>query len=119
VLLYYAGYEGFHFLMHKPSMAWIENSPYFQFLKQHRRIHRVHMDRNLSVLLPLADWCLGTLVLDAPAVATTPESARRLARRHSEFGRRLREHDHSFAPAPAEERPQSEAAPEANSRGGS
>lgn len=94
VLAYYAGYEGFHFLMHKPSIAWIENSRYFKFLKNHHRIHHVHMDRNLNVLLPLADLCLGTLVLDSPAVPTTPESARRLARRHSDYGRRLRDREH-------------------------
>lgn len=93
VLAYYAGYEGFHFLMHKPSIAWIENSRYFRFLKNHHRIHHVRMDRNLNVLLPLADLCLGTLVLESPAVAVTPESARRLARRHSQFGRRLRDRE--------------------------
>jgi hypothetical protein len=98
VLVYYAGYEGFHFLMHKPSIAWIENSRYFRFLENHHRIHHVHMDRNLNVLLPLADLCLGTLVLDSPRVATTPESARRLARRHSEYGRRLREGEPDASP---------------------
>jgi hypothetical protein len=48
------------------------------------------MDRNLNVLLPLADWCLGTLVTAMPPVTPTSPSARELARRHSEFGRRLR-----------------------------
>lgn len=93
MLVYYVGYEGFHFLMHKPSVAWIERSRYFRFLEKHHRIHHNQMDRNLNVLLPLADLCLGTLVLDAPAVPTTPESALKLARRHSAFGRRLRDHE--------------------------
>ena len=91
VMLYYVGYEGFHFLMHKPTIAWIEKSRYFRFLEKHHRIHHNQMDRNLNVLLPLADLCLGTLVLEAPAVPTTPESALKLARRHSEFGRKLRD----------------------------
>lgn len=81
VSLYYAGYEGFHFLMHKPSIPWIERSRYFQFLKRHHRIHHVHMNRNLNVLLPLADLMLGTLVTEATVPAHTPEAARRLARR--------------------------------------
>jgi hypothetical protein len=81
--LYYAGYEGFHYLMHKPSIPFIETRGFFQFLKRHHRIHHVHMDRNLNVLVPFADWVLGTLVLEAAVPAVTPESARRLARRHS------------------------------------
>jgi hypothetical protein len=86
--LYYAGYEGLHFLMHKPSFPFIERSRPFQFIKRHHRIHHVHMNRNLNVLLPLADLVLGTLVTQAPAALATPESARKLARRHSRYGRR-------------------------------
>jgi hypothetical protein len=89
ILIYYVGYEGFHFLMHKPTLPIIENSRPFQFLKRHHRIHHVHMDRNLNVLLPFADLVLGTLVTEVPAPSPTPEAARRLARRHSRFGRRL------------------------------
>jgi hypothetical protein len=85
---YYAGYESLHFLMHKPSFPFIERSRLFQFIKRHHRIHHVHMNRNLNVLLPLADLVLGTLVTQAPAALATPESARKLARRHSRYGRR-------------------------------
>jgi hypothetical protein len=88
--LYYLGYEGFHYLMHKPSIAWLEGSKPFLFLKKHHRIHHVHMDKNLNVLLPLADLVLGSLVLEAPVPSTTPPGARALARRHSRFGRQLR-----------------------------
>lgn len=91
--IYYVGYEGFHYLMHKPSIAWIERSAPFRFLRRHHRIHHDQMDRNLNVLFPLADLCLGTLILDAPLVAETPESARRLARRFSRFGRRLNQEE--------------------------
>jgi hypothetical protein len=82
-VLYYAGYEGLHYLMHKPSVPFIERLGFFRFLEKHHRIHHVHMDRNLNVLLPIADFLLGTLVLEAPIPAVTPESARRLARRHA------------------------------------
>ena len=89
IALYYAGYEGLHHLMHKPRMPLIENSRYFQFIKRHHRIHHFEMDRNLNVLLPLADLCLGTLVLEERVPAVTPEAARKLARRHSNYGKRL------------------------------
>jgi len=90
-LVYYIGYEGLHYLMHKPGIAWIENSPYFKFLERHHRIHHYRMDKNLNVLLPVADFLLGSLVLEAPKPAGTPEGARKLARRHSQYGKRLRE----------------------------
>ena len=90
-VIYYAGYEGFHYLMHKPSIAWIERSRYFRFLERHHRIHHYRMDRNLNVLLPFADLMLGTLVMEADQPAGTREGARKLARRHSQFGKRLRE----------------------------
>jgi sterol desaturase/sphingolipid hydroxylase (fatty acid hydroxylase superfamily) len=72
--------------MHKPTLPFIERSGYFRFIERHHRIHHFYMNRNLNVLLPLADLILGTLVTEMPAPATTPESARLLARRHS--GRR-------------------------------
>jgi hypothetical protein len=89
IALYYVGYEGFHYLMHKPSFPLVERSRYFQFIKRHHRIHHVSMDRNLNVLLPIADFVIGTLVTEMPATAATPEGARRLARRHSRFGKRM------------------------------
>jgi len=88
--LYYAGYEGFHYLMHKPSIPFIERSRPFRFLERHHRIHHVRMDRNYNVLAPLADLILGTFTLDIAMPATTPPKARALARRHSQFGKRLR-----------------------------
>lgn len=89
--LYYAGYEGLHHLMHKPAIPLIVRSRYFRFIERHHRIHHIHMDRNLNVLLPLADLCLGTLVTTMPAATPTPAAARNLARRHSKFGRRMRD----------------------------
>jgi hypothetical protein len=85
--LYYAGYEGLHYLMHKPTFPFVERSRFFQFIKRHHRIHHVYMNRNLNVLLPLADLMLGTFVTEMPSARTTPESARLIARRHSAHGR--------------------------------
>lgn len=90
-VVYYAGYEGLHYFMHKPRVDFIERSGWFQFLKKHHRIHHVHMNRNLNVLLPLADLLLGTLVTEMPETSATPPSARALARRHSRFGKNVQE----------------------------
>ncbi|MEO5618300.1 MAG: hypothetical protein ABIS67_11045 [Candidatus Eisenbacteria bacterium] len=86
---YYLAYEGLHYLMHKPSIAWIERSAPFRFIEKHHRIHHAHMGRNYNVVLPLADLCLGTLMLRDPlAPRRTEPSARLIARRHSKFGKR-------------------------------
>ncbi len=92
VLLYYFAYEGFHFLMHKPSVPWIEHRAFFRFLKRHHRLHHVYMGKNFNVVFPLADFFLGTLVLTDPLPPKVTEpAARQVARRHSRWGRRLRE----------------------------
>lgn len=93
VFAYYLAYEGFHYLMHKPGIPWIERSAPFRFLEHHHRLHHVHMGTNFNVVLPLADLWFGTLLLSDPEPPKrTGESARRVARQHSEWGRRLREH---------------------------
>lgn len=97
--VYYVAYEGFHYLMHRPSISWIERSPAFRFIERHHRIHHVYMGKNYNVVLPLADFVLGTLVLRDPSPPKpTPASARELARRHSRFGREMRERESSPSP---------------------
>jgi hypothetical protein len=92
--LYYVAYEGFHYLMHRPKIAWIERSPLFRFLERHHRIHHIHMGKNFNVVVPFADLVLGTLVLSDPeAPQTTSPAARAIARRHSRYGRKLREQE--------------------------
>jgi hypothetical protein len=85
---YYAGYESMHYLMHKPKLPWLQRTWAFRFIERHHRIHHVRMNKNLNVLLPLADWVLGTLVTELEPHPVTPDSARQTARRHSRFGRR-------------------------------
>src|SRR2546425_11970980 len=91
IFVYHAAYEGFHYLMHRPSIGWIERSRPFRFLERHHRLHHTHMGKNFNVVCPLADLSLGTLVLrdSAPPRRTSP-AARAIAQRHSRFGRRLR-----------------------------
>jgi hypothetical protein len=91
MMLYYFAYEGFHYLMHKPSIGWIERTRMFRFLKQHHQLHHIYMGKNFNVVLPLADLWLGTLVLADPhPPKPTEPAARQVARRHSQWGRRLR-----------------------------
>ena len=94
IFVYYAAYEGFHYLMHKPKFPWIERSRPFRFLEKHHRLHHVHMGSNFNVVMPLADLMLGTLILRDPLPAQpTGPGAKKIARRHSNFGRRLRERE--------------------------
>jgi len=103
--VYYLGYEGFHYLMHKPTIGWIERSRAFEFLKNHHRIHHVHMDKNLNVLLPLADVMLGSLVLRAEMPKVTPPGARILARRHSRYAKDPRTHANAGGEAEIQHEP--------------
>ncbi len=111
-LLYYLAYEGFHYLMHKPRIGWIVRSAPFRLLERHHRIHHAHMGRNFTVVLPLAALAFGTLMVrdPLPARATGPE-ARRVARRHSRFGQRLREQQARPARESARARPETAIAP--------
>ena len=60
--LYYAAYEYMHYLMHAPRGHFVERFRWFLFLREHHRLHHKYMLRNLNVLLPLGDFCFGTLV---------------------------------------------------------
>jgi hypothetical protein len=91
VILYYTAYVVSHELMHRSRFPLIERTGYFQFIKKHHRIHHYRMNRNLNIVLPFADFCLGTLVLNAEVPLQTPQSAKDLARKHSKYGARLRE----------------------------
>lgn len=82
--LYFAGYEYTHYLMHVPRGHFVERFRWFQFLREHHRLHHKYMLRNLNVFIPLADVCYGTLVT-AEGWRSKPAKRRRfLARRRSE-----------------------------------
>jgi sterol desaturase/sphingolipid hydroxylase (fatty acid hydroxylase superfamily) len=52
-----------HWKYHVPSDTWFQRTRLFRFLKEHHRLHHLRQDRNYNVFsLPLADWCLGTLI---------------------------------------------------------
>ena len=86
ICAYYGLYEYLHWCMHVPDQRPFEQWRVYRFLREHHRLHHVHMQKNLNVILPLADLTLGTLkretrradMPDAPALAE--RSARRRAR---------------------------------------
>lgn len=61
--LYYAMYEYLHWCMHLPKQRHVERSGIFFRLNGHHLLHHRYMHKNFNVVLPLADLCLGTLIL--------------------------------------------------------
>jgi len=61
--LYFAAYEYMHWCMHLPRKRHVERSGIFFRLNGHHLLHHRYMGKNFNVVLPLADLCLGTLLL--------------------------------------------------------
>jgi sterol desaturase/sphingolipid hydroxylase (fatty acid hydroxylase superfamily) len=60
---YYAAYEYMHWCMHLPKRRNVERTGIFFRLNGHHLLHHRYMHQNFNVVLPLADLCLGTLLL--------------------------------------------------------
>lgn len=60
---YYGAYEYMHWCMHLPKKRCIERTGVFFRLNGHHLLHHRYMHKNFNVVLPLADMCLGTLLL--------------------------------------------------------
>lgn len=69
---YYLTYEYIHWCMHLPKKRHVERSGIFFRLNGHHLLHHRYMHKNFNVVLPLADWCLGTLLLRAPISFAQP-----------------------------------------------
>jgi hypothetical protein len=61
--LYFAAYEYMHWCMHLPKARRVEKSWLFYRLNGHHLLHHRYMHKNFNVVMPLADLCLGTLLL--------------------------------------------------------
>jgi hypothetical protein len=61
--LYYGAYEYAHWCMHLPKQRRVERSGIFFRLNGHHLLHHRYMHKNFNVVCPLADLCLGTLLL--------------------------------------------------------
>lgn len=60
---YYGAYEYMHWCMHLPRKRNVERSGIFFRLNGHHLLHHRYMGKNFNVVFPLADLCLGTLLL--------------------------------------------------------
>lgn len=60
---YYSTYEYLHWCMHLPRKRSLERSGVFFRLNGHHILHHRYMHKNFNVVCPLADLCLGTLLL--------------------------------------------------------
>lgn len=60
---YYGTYEYLHWCMHLPRKRSLERSGLFFRLNGHHLLHHRYMHKNFNVVFPLADLCLGTLLL--------------------------------------------------------
>ena len=90
IVVYYGLYESFHWAMHVPRTAnFLGRFRAFRFLDTHHQVHHKYMLSNLNVILPLADWTLGTLRnaqgkkvgIQWPARAKKPAATRPAARK--------------------------------------
>src|SRR5207249_4910658 len=59
---YYALYEYLHFCMHVPANRPFERTRFFKFVQTHHRLHHVHYMKNLNVVIPIADFILGSRI---------------------------------------------------------
>jgi hypothetical protein len=69
---YYGAYEYMHWCMHLPKKRNIERSGIYFRLNGHHLLHHRYMHKNFNVVLPLADFCLGTLLLRSPVSFAQP-----------------------------------------------
>lgn len=65
-IAYFTLYETLHWFMHLPKARWIERLKVFRWINGHHVLHHRYVDKNLNVVMPLADWWFGTLITRSP-----------------------------------------------------
>jgi hypothetical protein len=60
VLLHHFLWNKIHVEMHKPQDRFFSNWPVYKFLARHHYLHHRYPDKNFNVVLPIADYVLGT-----------------------------------------------------------
>ena len=60
---YYCFYEYVHWCMHLPKARRVEKPRWFRKLNGHHVLHHRYMHKNFNVVLPIADFFLGTLMI--------------------------------------------------------
>jgi hypothetical protein len=83
VLLYLGAFDFLHWTFHVPASRRMERWLPVRWLKEHHRLHHQHQNRNLNVVLPLADLLFRTRLGKATAgrAAAIANSERRVASR--------------------------------------
>ena len=72
---YYGTYEYIHWCMHLPKARRVERSWIFHRLNGHHLLHHRYMHKNFNVVCPLADLCMGTLILRSKIAFAQPKGA--------------------------------------------
>jgi hypothetical protein len=72
---YFATYEYLHWCMHLPRKRAVERSGIFFRLNGHHILHHRYMHKNFNVVCPLADLCMGTLILRSKIAFAQPKGA--------------------------------------------
>lgn len=62
VLVYLGTFDVLHWCFHVPKGRFFEKHGWYRFIKRHHLLHHRYQDRNLNVVLPIADLVIGTLV---------------------------------------------------------
>jgi len=63
---YFAAYEYFHWCMHVPKGRWFEKTWLFRWFNGRHILHHRFPGMNFNVVLPIADYLFGTLLLRSP-----------------------------------------------------
>lgn len=72
-LLYVSFYEVLHFHIHTPRGHWFQRTRLFHFYCEYHRVHHHRARWNYNVVLPIADYVLGTFSMaELPAEPSAP-----------------------------------------------
>jgi len=67
ITIYMFTWNALHVEMHIPSNRWWFHHRVFRFLNRHHYLHHVYPGRNFNVVLPLADYLVGTVARPDPS----------------------------------------------------
>ena len=62
VLVYLGLFDSLHWMFHVPRARILERAGPYRWLKMHHVLHHRHQSRNFNVVVPLADYVLGTRI---------------------------------------------------------
>lgn len=63
---YFVTYEYFHWCMHVPKGRWFQDTRFFRWFNGRHILHHRFPEKNFNVVLPIADYLFGTLLLKSP-----------------------------------------------------